>query len=481
MEEQTHMDRQQVALELFMATDKASVLIVCEPEIKIVMLNERAKNGLAAVLSSSAKSEANETLWRWIKTVASEGKPMKQKYQVGQLKLTIKYVGCVRSDANRLHELADTHRLKRVVLGELFYVTLTARDDIQPDGSLIAENINPEPLDQISLLVKAIEGDVINRLLGFDFYITLVSQVILKGVSVDHTLMLSKQLVDGTFTIYAANPMTVTQLGFNHPNALGIPKELIAEGEKNYRESFNVHTSRSIFNTQTTILNEIMPGILLGLSFKKQTPSVTSGPSPPAITPACPMKWPKNKWDGFIEECLLYISDHPQHSSPSRQKLPAEFLEDGQRVYGYVYGGAEDFLPSGNADGYIWKSSRVTYHPGKLKRRYFYTQTPAGQKLRRRIMWLEGNDNLCMVEYGHLSHSGDVEAEKLMGPDSMDWTNLISRVSAQDTHAFLSSTEELHDWIDVAGRTHKDELSTDSVVSYVSGILHNWASQQHLS
>ncbi|PRP82735.1 hypothetical protein PROFUN_09820 [Planoprotostelium fungivorum] len=226
----------------------------------------------------------------------------------------------------------------------------------------------------------------------------------------------------------------------------------------------------------------LSPQLKIGFSFVSCPPNQTLGPSPPAEVPPVPTRWPKSKWDSFIEETLRYVSRNPEHLSLTRLKLPPQFLQDPQNVYGYVYGGKESFLPSGNKDGYIWKSSRVTYHPGSLKRKYFYAQTADGQKLRRRVMWLDNNEKICMVEYGHLVHSGDIDSTKLMGPGCMDWPSLVRSVTLQESHTFLSSTEELHKSIDMAAeRTDPLGLSPDNIVSYVNGILHHWASQHHKS
>ncbi|PRP86536.1 hypothetical protein PROFUN_05174 [Planoprotostelium fungivorum] len=414
--------KREMAFQLFMGTEKATILFSGGTHPAIVLSNEEAGRILSEILLQSAG------------------------------------------------------RLKRTSLGGQPYVILTAKE-LQNNDTPAASFLRHGPADEISLLSNAIEDDLINRTLGLRFLIFIVSNF---------------EPESKTFTFYAANPAMAVSFGnVDHPSMLrGKRSENVVDEEEIYQTHLNVTTGRSSYGRQGPMSNYyfhseykmLSPLLKIGFSFVSCPPNQAVGPSPPAEVPPVPTRWPKSKWDSFIEETLRYVSRNPEHLSLTRLKLPPQFLQDPQNVYGYVYGGKESFLPSGNKDGYIWKSSRVTYHPGSLKRKYFYAQTADGQKLRRRVMWLDNNEKICMVEYGHLVHSGDIDSTKLMGPGCMDWPSLVRSVTLQESHTFLSSTEELHKSIDMAAeRTDPLGLSPDNIVSYVNGILHHWASQHHKS
>ncbi|PRP86655.1 putative ubiquitin [Planoprotostelium fungivorum] len=432
---------EEITFELFMASEKAVVLIACEPQKNVVMMNKEATCLLSEVLKhSEIKSDVSKKLWNLVETVYRQGKQRREVIRINEKNVHIK--------------------LKKLVLAGIPYVLLSAQKQKTIEDEHVASFLKHGPADELGVLTNAIEDDIINRTLGLNYFISIFD---------DDTK---------SFTYYAANPATAICLGVEDPSMLrgkrsdelGFPLEYILEANEIYRQNLDATTGESNFTLPA--LNS--SSVLLFSQFKSVTITLLSLVSPLSSD----LAQHQDRFDlrsHAIDHIVRSITCHSltfwrsqmaeeQMGRLHRRKLPTEFLEDGQRVYGYVYGGMDSFFPTGNADGYIWKSSRVTHHPGRLKRRYFYTQTSAGEKLRRRVMWLEGNDNLCMVEYAHLSHSGDVEAEKLMGPDSMDWTNLISRVSAQDTHAFLSSTEELITMFSVNSRTGKrwDDITTSS-------------------
>ncbi|PRP78163.1 hypothetical protein PROFUN_11293 [Planoprotostelium fungivorum] len=231
----------------------------------------------------------------------------------------------------------------------------------------------------------------------------------------------------------------------------------------------------------TSFYNAILTDDVLPLSSPVSipfSPCSSSSLSPP-LSPCVDRSWTKRQWEIFVEDLILYAKGHPRCTSRERQRLPEKFLADTNSVYCYVYRGA--FLPSGMSDGFKWKSSCNVPSQGKLQKRYFYTTTPQGEKLRRRVMWSDEAPGMCAIEYRHCSHCGNTESEKLMSPKDIDWTEIMDHICEKGNQRLLQTMEELSAQFESTARRDPPPAAEEPahVLSYVNGILDNWAIQYH--
>ncbi|PRP84285.1 hypothetical protein PROFUN_08305 [Planoprotostelium fungivorum] len=177
---------------------------------------------------------------------------------------------------------------------------------------------------------------------------------------------------------------------------------------------------------------------------KKKSPPVKKTPTPrdtmsirditspsPAIegtnTHHLDVRWDQRQWIGFVIQCLSYFIRGqlpPEMSTHERLKLPENFGDIVNQIFGYLYKGI--FFPSGNEDGHVWRPSQGTKNlRDGLQKRYFYATTSSGVKLTRHVYWMQGHDDWQLVEYRNNNHNGIVHPTQLLGPQGFDWHKLV--------------------------------------------------------
>ncbi|PRP88475.1 hypothetical protein PROFUN_03192 [Planoprotostelium fungivorum] len=222
-------------------------------------------------------------------------------------------------------------------------------------------------------------------------------------------------------------------------------------------------------------IREVSPGIFFTLAVIQNHTAAKVGPSHPTVAQIMNSQiWKRNHWDEIMENCLHYVNVHRQHASKVRLTVPANFVDDPASVFCYAYAGETDFLPSGNTDGFWWKSSRGTVSSGDTKRKYHYVDLPDGKRLRRRVMWKGDIKGLCMVEYRHFDNSS-TESDKLMGPECMEWSRLLEQVYTTQQY-LTSSFNKISAHFDMGDVRTEESFASEHVESYVNSILSSWAS-----
>ncbi|PRP78486.1 hypothetical protein PROFUN_13561 [Planoprotostelium fungivorum] len=163
-----------------------------------------------------------------------------------------------------------------------------------------------------------------------------------------------------------------------------------------------------------------------------------------------------------------YLSP-PLSPCVDRSWTKQKFLADTNSVYCYVYQGA--FLPSGSSDGFKWKSSCNVSSQGVCQH----------TRRRRRVMWSDEAPGMCAIEFRHCSHCGNTESEKLMSPEDIDWTEIMDHICKKGNRRLLQTMEELSAQFELMTRRDPPPVVDEPahVLSYVNGILDNWAIQYH--
>ncbi|PRP82852.1 hypothetical protein PROFUN_04715 [Planoprotostelium fungivorum] len=391
-----------------------------------------------------------------------------------------------------VNTLQHTIKTKSATLSNQQYVIVTAKkmkeakrswvqlqhDAIPPRRNLFEES----PEHPIGPLINTVEQDLISRTLG-------TSSVF---------LLITSELVEpGIVTFFAVNPGVAARYGYSNPlqirgktsQELGLSPPEVMNMARQHRSHYDPNIQRASYSydiANVTMLCEnklISPGVNLSVLFALSKPEPTLPAPPKSILPPVILdqRWNNHHWDVFLEDLLNHAKDNAQYTSPTRQKLPAAFFENPNCVYCYVYQGAEGFLPSGQSDGFRWKSSCSTTSQGCLKKRYFYASTADGKKLRRRVMWTEKIPNLFIVEYRHISHCGLVQAEYLLGPSMMDWPVVVQHLCAQKNHQVLRAMNEISQHFDLGAMLSETPAPDEphEVISYVNGILSHWATDHH--
>ncbi|PRP80516.1 hypothetical protein PROFUN_11829 [Planoprotostelium fungivorum] len=303
----------------------------------------------------------------------------------------------------------------------------------------------------------------------------------------------------GRHTLLAVSPNVARSMKYDSPHRLrGITsidlKSSESESASIYDHIYsqmNPHTKTVTLSTPLTrfpgliyimAMRQVSPGIILILSVTQDTRKNVGPhklPSVPSLLST--QTWKRNGWDEVLENCIRHVIDNRHHyASREKMKLPEKFLEDEKAVYCYVFKSENSlgFLPSGNSDGFWWKSSRGIVSAGDTKRKYHYVDLPDGRKLRRRVMWLEEKKDICIVEYRHFDNI-NTDADKLMGPECMDWPTLLNEIHS-GTQPLTASLDRIGAYFDMAETSvDTSELTTEdgNVESYVNGILGNWASE----
>ncbi|PRP84006.1 hypothetical protein PROFUN_08603 [Planoprotostelium fungivorum] len=427
----------------------------------VSLVDDMAKSILSPLLdnSGSGRNEDVRSFWKTIETVGrGETEREEVKFQVSGSPLSVKFR---QTRAN----------------GETT-VIVTARKTKRAQSQMIpSSNRSGIPME-LNGLINAIEQDVIGKILG-----------------IDQMFLGLFEAVRGRYSIFAVSPSFAHLLHYSQPHELrGMNTTDLSCPTAESGIIFDQISSNMNPDTKTATLSTSLhhfPGIFFFFAIREITPGVnlslfiahdhnrhSMGPPPPAV-PALPGNpvWRRSEWDEVLENCLHYIHFNRHHASHSKMTLPKEFLEDSKRVYCYVYTGERGFLPSGNSDGYIWRSSCGIVSGGSMKKKYHYVDLPDGKKLRRRVMWLEQVKDLYIVEYRHHDNNYTA-ADLLLGPDCMDWDRLLHRVHAANQHLnnSLASIQSGH-FNRAETRVNQSEIGSENVVSYVNDILTNWATE----
>ncbi|PRP73817.1 hypothetical protein PROFUN_10187 [Planoprotostelium fungivorum] len=463
-------------------TDKATVVISCPynapPTVSVI--NDQARQLLSTLLlGNGSQSQLTNRFWSVVNSTSSSGKANEEDFTIDGSTIRVKYV---HSLLNRLISL----RFRSMQLKLTSYVIATAKVKKNPPESNLARLFFQQGPNELDGLANAVEEDIVGVTLG------------MRNISI--TLVEMHQR--GLYKFLAANKIAAEALGYNHPSVLrgkttAETGQQVADVNAMYdlwSSNLDPETKMSSFAisklkqfphiTWFCEFKEVMPNVFIGLSLCHNRNQRLNGPRS-ALSPGLepPKVFVKNRWDEFIEETIRFVSENPEYASTTRELLPDEFLRNSQNVFCYVFRGEKGFLPSGNCDGYIWKSSRGATCAGNLQKRYFYIQTPQGHKLRRRVVWMEDVKNFSVIEYKHFNHSGTTETQYLSGPPCMDWRTIISRIHAESTsQQFTSVADNINSRFDMGALrsdSNSNHMSTNHVLSYVNHILHNWASENN--
>ncbi|PRP88818.1 hypothetical protein PROFUN_00286 [Planoprotostelium fungivorum] len=457
---------EELAFRVLDSIDNAVLVMhyVSDSTILVAFMNDLARKMMSDVAGTDDAFDFSDPLpfpneqsfWTSVRSVANTGIPTRIELKISNRSLRIKF--------------------KKILLNQRTFVAAIAKYEKERNPSDFAQH---GPSDELTVLANSVENDIIGRVLGFkSLFLTLNSNMFEPGIT----------------TFYAVSPSVAFVCGLQSPHQARGKTTDVIKSDHLSEAAFNDLSQRSSFTLDSQVkhftlfceVKRITPKVYLTLCLvhRRKPPGVK--PQPAASTTANsgntpPSSWSKHQWDVVLEDCLVYISENPQYACTTKQKVPAAFFDNSQNIYCYFYQG-ESFLPSGSSDGLKWKSSCSAPTQGKLQKRYFYHKTPEGKKLRRRVMWLEDLPGFFALEYRHFSPSTSVELERLMGSDTMDWTMVISQVSKQDNHKLLNSMEELErEFKKGESRVETSEMEEPSqVLSYVSGILNNWAVQYHL-
>ncbi|PRP86267.1 hypothetical protein PROFUN_05408 [Planoprotostelium fungivorum] len=453
---------EQTALNILLTSEKARVVILIpdlgRPQIRLI--NEKARELLTQLLEYTYHSTEPMVIlfWSAVHAVARREKD---------------------SEVLRISNLVI--KLRRVVVRDEVMVVVTAK---RGDGSRYesSQSFQSGPPQEICALSSAVEDDIIGNVLGINNLILTLVKIEDRGVhrylcTNSHAAIIlgfQPHQVRGRTSLELGQPMADTNRMYDLYHRNLDPQTKIS--------SFSIDLEQIPGASYFSEHREVKPGYLLGLSIiysRTQQTYRPPGPSPPAIPRIeAPKIWIRNRWDEFMEDCIRYVQHNRHHTSKDRIPLPEEFLINPEKIYCYIYSG-ESFLPSGDRDGFLWKSSRGTTSAGHLQKRYFYAQLQDGSRLRRKVMWMNDIKELFIIEYRHFStaNSMNTEADKLMGPPGMDWNRLTNEVHSQMNQQLTTSCDVISSHFDMAAtRTDPSDLGSDNIVSYVNHILHSWAS-----
>ncbi|PRP75612.1 cobalamin synthesis protein P47K [Planoprotostelium fungivorum] len=448
----------EAAWNVLMSSDKAKMVIICENGLtpRIIMANDAARS-IDFMNEEGSADLGNKTVqqfWNTVAMVAADGQSWEEQFFLAGRTIQTKF--------------------RRMLLRDVAHVIVTAK-------VISNRQSTPGPYELVPTAIRAIEDDVMSKVLGFSIALTLVKR--------------------GVFTYLAGNDVSARNFNLQHGHQLRGKTSLqvgwnkdssgkICDLVNNHR---NPETSMSSFSVKLTQFpnkvnyyeyREIRPGILLGMMMmvdrtKRRT---SSTPSPTRdvegnVTP--PTSWHKSRWDDFLEGALRLFQLVPSFTCSKPLTLPDEFILDTSSVFCYAYRGEQPFLPSGDSDGLSWKTSRGAPSLGSIQKRYFYT-TCGSHKLRRRVVWVDGNtDHLCIIEYKHCSNTDSTELDRLIGTSNLDWKEVARRVCQEDGLYFQNTVDKLSSHFDMAAaRTTEEELTTGGVVGYVDSILSHWALEQ---
>ncbi|PRP80517.1 hypothetical protein PROFUN_11830 [Planoprotostelium fungivorum] len=436
------------AASLTVESDDKGVLVIGIPEGGspcVRMADDIAQVWLSQLLQYSREnrlkspiSEAIAAFWRSIDIIARSGTKREEDLQLSQQRYRLKYF-CTNGEIT---------------------VIVTAK-------KLIDNQIHPRIPRELNHLVNVIEDDVIGKILGMEQLCTCLCEIKSRG---SHTIF----AVSPNLARFSRYPhprdmrgLTRTDLNATAEESAMIYDQVYSNMDPQTKSSIvSVHVPRFPGFCFLLAIRQILPGIHIVLAII-QDQRATVGPKLPTVPSLLSYQtWKRNGWDEVLENCIHYIAQNKDYASRTRLKLPEKFLEDMQSVYCYAYMNekGENFLPSGSSDGFWWKSSRGVVSAGDTKRKYHYVNLPDGKKLRRRVMWNENVKGLYIVEYRHFDNI-NTDADKLMGPECMDWPRLLNEVHSTNQQ-LSASLERISAHFDMAEtRVNTAELGTENVES----------------
>ncbi|PRP76037.1 hypothetical protein PROFUN_01753 [Planoprotostelium fungivorum] len=446
--------------------DTRATIVICVPPMDrpyVSLIDDPAREMLAELFNNTEKSDAVRTFWTTVNEVNRSGTKKAEVFFLSGRFVRIKY------------RKTSSNGAPAIILTAKY---LTGEPEARALRLMSSHGLPSE----ISGIAQVIEENVIGRLLGIQH---------LRVSIIDYP---QKSL----FRFLSVDPPTAALWHTDIHKMIGRTSaelNMSLEISGNLRESFSSHLDPiSKTSTFTEYVNhfpglsffvamrELLPGVHLIVAVTHDLKKESPAPSPErASLPFNDLSgvqiWKRKTWDEITENCLHYISLHTHHASTERLTLPDAFLEDEKMVYCYAYTSDKGaFLPSGNQDGYIWKSSRgVVNTVGNLKKKYQYVDLPNGKKLRRRVMWLEEVKNVYMVEYRH-SENNNTTSDKLLGPECMDWPKLLCEVHAVNQH-ITNSINQIGSHFSMAETRETEEVGPDGVMSYVNSILSRFASE----
>eukprot|EP01117_Protostelium_nocturnum_P018216 TRINITY_DN757_c0_g1_i1.p1 TRINITY_DN757_c0_g1~~TRINITY_DN757_c0_g1_i1.p1 ORF type:complete len:344 (-),score=79.23 TRINITY_DN757_c0_g1_i1:241-1272(-) len=137
-------------------------------------------------------------------------------------------------------------------------------------------------------------------------------------------------------------------------------------------------------------------------------------------------RWDQKEWNQFVEMLLEWVNAEnptdPRIYCKERAEIPIHF----QGTLCYIYKGK--FLPSGNKDGLYWRPSQGATPTGnRMLKRYFYSKTKGGDRIKRQLSCLEGAGNWWFVDY-RVGHLGATISNEIQTPNSTSWNLIVSKV-----------------------------------------------------
>ncbi|PRP81955.1 hypothetical protein PROFUN_10527 [Planoprotostelium fungivorum] len=431
---------EEAALNVVLTSEKATVIAVfsktdwpftSEPSIPVV--NDAARDIMQPLLETEKKSPVCLSFWNSVSRVGRGENITREDLRLPHSYLRIKYRRV--EDDNDISVIITAKRVRDI------------HDLVSPLQSMEENFVGPRDLQS---LIAAVEQDVIQNILGLKDVILGVMQIDQQ----DRIHLLGSNL--NSCQLFQLNsPQQLKGKIVNREESLPFSDLINKHIDPHAEVSKFQHRIPSFPGTFYFCVRRVLPDTYLVLSMR----DLHSDSRVPLIMNPSPSKriWTRAKWDTFVENCIRHIKKNPHYGSTTRQTLP-------KNIYCYAYTGPS-FLPSGNSDGYLWKSSRGAMCSGSLKRTYFYTEDMEGKKLRRRVMWLEDVRGVQMVEYRHFEHHGNMDSVHLLGPSMMDWPSLFD-IPLQDKSP-----------IDVITREKRGEGNRSGMPSYVNNIMMSWELQ----
>ncbi|PRP84203.1 hypothetical protein PROFUN_08403 [Planoprotostelium fungivorum] len=455
---------EELALEILRAMD-AALVIHCTSEGEcIIFTNDSTKEMLPHFVTNIHQSQRDPSntpdevahFWTTVRSVATTGIITKEDFKL---------------------ETNVTAKFRKATILEQTYVVITVKKTKEQDQ--ISRFLNHGPADEnlISYLSDAVENDIIGLTLGMgSLYISLSSDMWEPGVTTYYAICPNTATACGIVP-WMARGKTTADLNRSKPDIIQSAKKLEANLDPvTQRSSYSIETTKNA--TMHVEVKRISPKLHLSVLLVRKHKEKTRPKLPSNAKGVVDHVYRKNQWEAVLENVLEWVNDNLHHASTKRLKIPDEFFEDTQNIFCYIYTNAESFLPSRSADGFQWKSSYSAPSQSKLQKRYFYHKTE-GPRMRRRVMWIDKLPHLQIIEYRHLDYHGDIPTDHLIGPEMMKWSDVISQVTDREDHKLHNTMDEIDREFSMGSLRgevpYEDIQESTQVLSYVSGILNNWA------
>eukprot|EP01117_Protostelium_nocturnum_P001216 TRINITY_DN1153_c0_g1_i1.p1 TRINITY_DN1153_c0_g1~~TRINITY_DN1153_c0_g1_i1.p1 ORF type:complete len:302 (-),score=81.04 TRINITY_DN1153_c0_g1_i1:159-1064(-) len=142
------------------------------------------------------------------------------------------------------------------------------------------------------------------------------------------------------------------------------------------------------------------------------------------------MEWGQKEWMNFVQDLLLFLHDNDQKRGQEKlfldqlEQLPIDF---GNEIGVYCFPVKGLIVPSGNADGKIWKPSQGARETGScMVKRYYYHKDQNENQIKRQISWIRNFGDYTFFDY-RSNFKGKVKLNQLMGP--VNWPLLVELVN----------------------------------------------------